>query len=81
VLPALCLLAAHMAIAAGFPPAMLATLDLVVGEARLRIVPFGAAEAALARAAFDRTAGLGDCVAEAAALATGVALLDAGDAR
>jgi ribonuclease VapC len=83
VVPAPCLLEAHMVIRGRFPPEMITTLDRVVAETGLRIAAFTDAHAALARAAFDRfgkgrhPAGLnfGDCMAYAAAKAEGRPLL------
>jgi ribonuclease VapC len=87
VLPASCLLEAHMVIRGRFPPAMVATLDRVVAETGLRIAAFTEAHATLARAAFDRygkgrnPAGLnfGDCMAYAVAMAEGAPLLFTGE--
>ena len=85
-LPAPCLLEAHMVIRGRFPPAMLATLDSVVAELRLRIAPFTESHGGLARDAFDRygkgrhPAGLnfGDCMAYAVARVEGMPLLFVG---
>lgn len=87
VLPASCLLEAHMVVRGRFPPQMLPTLDAVVADLDLRLAPFTAAHAALARAAFDRfgkgrhPAGLnfGDCMAYAVAQAEGAPLLFVGE--
>jgi ribonuclease VapC len=86
VLPASCLLEAHMVIRGRFPPEMLVTLDRVVAEMGLRIAAFTETHAALARTAFDRygkgrhAAGLnfGDCMAYAVAKAEGRALMFTG---
>lgn len=86
-LPASCLLEAHMVIRGRFPPAMLATLDGVVAELRLRIEPFTEAHAGIARDAFDcygkgrHPAGLnfGDCMAYAVARVEGQPLLFMGE--
>jgi ribonuclease VapC len=86
VLPASCVLEAHMVIRGRYPPEMVATLDRVIAETGLRIATFGEPHATIARAAFDRygkgrhPAGLnfGDCMAYAVAMAEGVPLLFTG---
>ena len=54
LLPAHCLLEAHMVIAGRFPPAMLVTLDRVVGTEGITVHPFSTAHAAAARQGFLR---------------------------
>lgn len=86
VLPAFCLLEAHMVIRGRFPPEMVVTLDRVVAETGLRIAAFTEPHATLARDAFDRygkgrhAAGLnlGDCMAYAVARVEGRSLLFVG---
>ena len=86
LLPAHCLLEAHMVIAGRFPPAMLVTLDRVVATEGITIHPFSAAHAAAAREGFLRfgkgrhKAGLnfGDCMSYGVAKAEGLRLLFTG---
>jgi ribonuclease VapC len=86
LLPAHCLLEAHMVITGRFPPAMLVTLDRVVAAGGITVHPFTAAHAAAAREGFLRfgkgrhRAGLnfGDCMSYGVAKAEGLPLLFTG---
>lgn len=86
VLPASCLLEAHMVVRGRFPPAMSETLDGVRAATGLRVLAFTPEHADAARAAFDRygrgrhPAGLnfGDCMAYAVAKVEAAPLLYVG---
>lgn len=87
VLPAHCLLEAHIVLVGRFPPAMLATLDAVAARLKVEVRPFTTAHLAAARDAFLRfgkgrhpaALNFGDCMSYAVARSERLPLLFVGD--